>query len=406
MITRLSLRNFKCFEEQSFDLAPLSLLTGLNGMGKSSVLQALLLVRQSARAGLLPMRGLLLAGEYVTLGSAGDALYDGARGDDPDAIGLRVELAGIGGLVELRLDASDRQSDFLPVRGSYQWPLEPTALLGRPINALEHASRVAGPSCHYVAAERIGPRDIHALSRHEVRERDLGHDGSNTVAFLDTHASQVVEAPLRRDDAASAQLASQVTAWLGEISPGVRISTTSHQELSRASSCPTLRDASCGWGTWATTCRRPSTEAPSGARPLARRCAPPAREGAPRARRSRLEASCTSGNRSAARSPCSRTVLPPLEDRAPPARGSSSPCSSHMVPHGGTAPSAGGARLGAGGGSRRRRKPACLRWVGPRARRRERPPPGLAQPLVRPNASSARFSLSALFSGLARRTSA
>lgn len=332
MITRLSLRNFKCFEEQSFDLAPLSLLTGLNGMGKSSVLQALLLVRQSARAGLLPMRGLLLAGEYVTLGSAGDALYDGARGDDPDAIGLRVELAGIGGLVELRLDASDRQSDFLPVRGSYQWPLEPTALLGRPINALEHASRVAGPSCHYVAAERIGPRDIHALSRHEVRERDLGHDGSNVVAFLDTHASQVVEAPLRRDDAASAQLASQVTAWLGEISPGVRISTTSHQELSRASSCPTLRDASCGWGTWATTCRRPSTEAPSGARPLARGCAPPAREGAPRARRSRLEASCTSGNRSAAgsprsrvASPRSRTVLPPLEDRRPPARATWSP---------------------------------------------------------------------------------
>lgn len=73
MIGRVELRNFKCFEQQTFELAPLTLLTGLNGMGKSSVLQALLLLRQSARAGLLPLRGVLLTGEYVTLGSAADA---------------------------------------------------------------------------------------------------------------------------------------------------------------------------------------------------------------------------------------------------------------------------------------------------------------------------------------------
>ena len=45
MIRQLRLRNFKCFKDQQLDLKPLTLLSGLNGTGKSSVLQALLLLR-------------------------------------------------------------------------------------------------------------------------------------------------------------------------------------------------------------------------------------------------------------------------------------------------------------------------------------------------------------------------
>lgn len=160
-----------------------------------------------------------------------------ARGDDPDSIGIRVEIEGLASPIELRLDARDAANDLLPVRGAYHWPLEPSALLGAPGTLDEMLARpeAEGPTCHYIAAERLGPRDIHALSRHEVRLRELGSDGSNTIAFLDTHASQVVEPALRRDDAVSPQLGSQVTAWLGEVSPGIRIRTTSYQELTRAS---------------------------------------------------------------------------------------------------------------------------------------------------------------------------
>ena len=48
MITKVSLTNFKCFEEKTdFDLSKINLFTGLNGRGKSTVLQALLLLAQS-----------------------------------------------------------------------------------------------------------------------------------------------------------------------------------------------------------------------------------------------------------------------------------------------------------------------------------------------------------------------
>ncbi|MGO4755985.1 AAA family ATPase, partial [Streptomyces sp. 2MCAF27] len=40
MIDRLTLHNFKAFRDASLPLGPLTLLTGLNSSGKSSVLQA------------------------------------------------------------------------------------------------------------------------------------------------------------------------------------------------------------------------------------------------------------------------------------------------------------------------------------------------------------------------------
>jgi predicted ATPase len=47
MIAGVRIVNFKCFEDEALSLKALTLLAGGNGTGKSSVLQALLLVRQA-----------------------------------------------------------------------------------------------------------------------------------------------------------------------------------------------------------------------------------------------------------------------------------------------------------------------------------------------------------------------
>ena len=47
MIERVRMRNFKCFDDASIPLNRLTVLAGLNGAGKSSAIQALLLLRQS-----------------------------------------------------------------------------------------------------------------------------------------------------------------------------------------------------------------------------------------------------------------------------------------------------------------------------------------------------------------------
>ena len=48
MINKIILKNFKCFkDETTFKTNKLNLLTGINGRGKSSLLQSILLITQS-----------------------------------------------------------------------------------------------------------------------------------------------------------------------------------------------------------------------------------------------------------------------------------------------------------------------------------------------------------------------
>ena len=73
MLTRLDLRFFKCFDLMRLPLAPLTLLTGPNASGKSSVLQALVLLHQTMREHEWSTR-LALNGAGVRLGTVPDVV--------------------------------------------------------------------------------------------------------------------------------------------------------------------------------------------------------------------------------------------------------------------------------------------------------------------------------------------
>lgn len=47
MIKKISVKNFKCFERITVDFKELNLFTGINGMGKSTLIQSILLLRQT-----------------------------------------------------------------------------------------------------------------------------------------------------------------------------------------------------------------------------------------------------------------------------------------------------------------------------------------------------------------------
>jgi len=74
MITELSLENFKCFSKSNpITLSQFNLLTGVNGRGKSSLLQSLLLIAQSFDKE-ERLNYLKLKGDYVSLGAFKDVL--------------------------------------------------------------------------------------------------------------------------------------------------------------------------------------------------------------------------------------------------------------------------------------------------------------------------------------------
>ena len=66
MIRKLEISDFKCISQVSLELGKLNLLTGPNSAGKSTVIQALLLIAQSVKDEEKHTNA--LNGEYVKLG--------------------------------------------------------------------------------------------------------------------------------------------------------------------------------------------------------------------------------------------------------------------------------------------------------------------------------------------------
>ena len=93
MLSRIQMTNFKCFQTLELPCRPINLLCGINGMGKSTVIQAMLVLRQSFEIGELLKGKLVLGGMRADLGTGRDVLFDGA---DQDSIGFGLSACGVG----------------------------------------------------------------------------------------------------------------------------------------------------------------------------------------------------------------------------------------------------------------------------------------------------------------------
>lgn len=204
MIERIQLENFKDFGRLTLPLGSLTLLSGLNSSGKSSVLQAIAMLRQSALAG-VGNEALMLNGSVVELGMGTDVLNERSS-EDQIGVGLGEEGADVWWRAEVSPTA-----DVLPL-------VAPPGQLSLGIDNIVH-----GDGLQYLRADRVAPAVVYAKS-HElaVRRRSLGSRGEYAVHFLSVHQDEhVVSSELIKHGAP--RLLTQVTSWMNEISPGVRI---------------------------------------------------------------------------------------------------------------------------------------------------------------------------------------
>ena len=207
MLQQIVLQNFKCFDALEVACAPLTLLCGLNGMGKSSVIQSLLVLRQSFESGALTRGSLMLDGTMADLGTGMDVLFQGA---DEDVIAF--ELHG---------------SDVLPCRLSFDYSTTADSLTSSGSAELPEPWRVTPPfggGLFYVNAERTGPQKFYPQSESFAQRGDLGARGEYTLNYLHAHEGEtLVEDDPRCRDHPNRQLLSVVEHWLQEISPGVHL---------------------------------------------------------------------------------------------------------------------------------------------------------------------------------------
>jgi predicted ATPase len=226
VITKLGLTNFKAFASAEIPMGRYTLLSGLNSAGKSTVLQALAVLRQSnlKLAGVTSGDALVLNGELVELGSGQDALHENylveGPGADPE-IGLSLNVTGPGTIswkASYLRDASE-----LPI----DRPSGDSSLLG----ALDMAT-LFNSGFQYLRADRINPAVTFPKSRDRAASLGfLGTHGEYAVDFLAHHQDDPVPNPaLHHPVAASSRLLDQVEAWMSEICPGVKIQATAIEQ--------------------------------------------------------------------------------------------------------------------------------------------------------------------------------
>ena len=215
-ITRIGLRNFKCFEELTLECSSLNLLCGMNGSGKSTVLQSLLVLRQSHPRVLRDKTRLRFAGRLINLGSVADVLREGAT---ENAIQFTMRHSSTAYDWNSRIAFDDEDGAvFDPNDAKFDPPSKDAD--GWALTAL-----FRGPFA-YVEAERIGPRSNYpALS--EVQLDDINADGRGLASWDALWRSRRKpipdEDPRNTTDTQDVLLLALVEAWMEEVSPSVRL---------------------------------------------------------------------------------------------------------------------------------------------------------------------------------------
>lgn len=174
MIQKICLKGFKSFVDETIELRPLTILTGLNSSGKSSVIQAIRIF---------------------------NALY----------CGKTVLLDGHGGIQELKSRLSSSMIlELQLVNGSKQT-----------FDGTNYKKDDSGsfPHITYIGANRLGAEPtIPVLSDNY----EIGEKGENTINCLDHYAGILLDERLKPEEGEGLTLDYIVKGWLKFISPGVK----------------------------------------------------------------------------------------------------------------------------------------------------------------------------------------
>ena len=239
MLSSLSFRNYKCLDNQAFAFKGINVLCGYNGRGKSSVIQAILMLAQSIdKLNVNSLDKLHLNGSLVNLGDFDELL---SNVEDTSALSLDFNLGICSGgdshdltfgyemgndfkVGAMRKCIIDGEDYFDVVGGNSEGgSIDQTRSLNKQlpnyINQLLSRQNV-----HYVSANRRGP-----VKFEEKKETpdfySVGREGALTINTMASYPDNVD--PRMNVDSLEEQeetLESAITSWIGFIMGGGSVS--------------------------------------------------------------------------------------------------------------------------------------------------------------------------------------
>lgn len=240
MIREIEVQNFKCFHElKRFELAKLNLLTGINGRGKSSLLQSILLLSQSASE-LNFSKKLKLRGKHIDLGNFDDIKNSETTREDKIFISLDFEELKsnfyisedvddiMSAIIEnqFQLCDSTEMNNFSTLSDKITKTMK--EIIGEeledeevPIDFKNIFYNNLISRIHYICADRLGPvKYVDKISFSNFIS--VGSRGENTLNVLSKNDLAVVDDKLYLGED-SKSVIQQTQEWLSYILEGARI---------------------------------------------------------------------------------------------------------------------------------------------------------------------------------------
>lgn len=217
MISSITIRNFKCFREQSFDFAKLNIFCGANGVGKSSLVQSLLMVREAVQCKEQPVFVRLNQLFEQDLGQVQDVFHS-----DPSNNQIEFDIQTPGSVHSIVAKADSGRAE-----NSY---LEFESFTAPEIECLH--SRETG-FFTYLSPERDGPRDLQQIQSASLKHLQIGNRGEYVAEVLLANEREFVRSGLRyphgaNEDRAADRLPPQLESWAGEVFPGIELMTVTN----------------------------------------------------------------------------------------------------------------------------------------------------------------------------------
>jgi predicted ATPase len=187
MISEITLTGFKSFLHRQLKLNRLTVLTGLNSSGKSSIIQALLMLEK-------------------------------ANKKEPSML-----LDGHGSVDEIKNTYFNQDLSIGIKDDTGNW-FTSKLFLNNPTNSYEcqYDEKFSFPEIIYLSANRFGPRTSVPIYNDSYKRNRIGANGENLFQFIDSFAYETLNNKLIHANSEGETVEYNIAGWLSVVSPNIK----------------------------------------------------------------------------------------------------------------------------------------------------------------------------------------
>lgn len=236
MIGSLLVRNFKCFKDMEINLKPLTVVCGGNGVGKSSLIQSLLLIRQTSdQLRKLQDVGALSVNSNVEFPVRLNGPYRLALGNSLRLTNDELESD------QIEIEVRPGDSAVPPVSAKFIADVDKAKVTiqahycgGRTSEIFNCTGQlpVFADQFHYLVAERHGPRELSEVSDESYISTGLaGEHTADAIARAEAQNFTIDERLCLAEGQNLFKV--QLEAWMRQLVPNIQLSSHAYPEINR-----------------------------------------------------------------------------------------------------------------------------------------------------------------------------